>query len=216
MSEINIIDNINLLKTLPFYNVLIDFMSTPRVKRLTNVEFLNELPFYDALTIREISQAFSRYARRFSIEIIDKKDPLAQLNSSEASIKDLFNVLLHEMRGFKYVITINVTLHKNKGNNETEYASVYFNSFIKTVINHNFEDSIDKCFEEILYRIDNWVNQGSGRMVDRINSEYLNISKYSPLFGSTYVELPNELNHSKKGLINISNNDNRCFFMVSC
>ena len=41
MSKINILDNINLLQMLPFYNVLIDFMDTPRVRRLTNVEFLN-------------------------------------------------------------------------------------------------------------------------------------------------------------------------------
>ena len=43
------------------------------------------------------------------------------------------------MKGFKYNITMNITLSKYKGNNDTEYATVYFNSFIKTVINHDFE-----------------------------------------------------------------------------
>ena len=33
----------------------------------------------------------------------------------------------------------------------------------------------------------------------------------NPLSGSTYIELPNELKSSKKGLINIKNNDNKCF-----
>ena len=36
----------------------------------------------------------------------------------------------------------------------------------------------------------------------------MNISAYSPLVGSTYIELPDELNNSKKVLINIKNNDN--------
>ena len=34
---------------------------------------------------------------------------------------------------------------------------------------------------------------------------------YSPLIGSSLVELPNELNNPKKGLINIKNSDNKCF-----
>ena len=33
----------------------------------------------------------------------------------------------------------------------------------------------------------------------------------NPLIGSTYTELPNELKHSRKGLINIQNDDNKCF-----
>ena len=31
------------------------------------------------------------------------------------------------------------------------------------------------------------------------------------MIGNTYIELPNELKHSKKGLSNIQNNDNKCF-----
>ena len=32
-----------------------------------------------------------------------------------------------------------------------------------------------------------------------------------PLIGSSFVELPNELKNSRKGLINIKNNDEKCF-----
>ena len=41
----------------------------------------------------------------------------------------------------------------------------------------------------------------------------MNISIYSPLLGSSYIELPNELRNSMKGLINIKNNDNKCFLL---
>ena len=34
---------------------------------------------------------------------------------------------------------------------------------------------------------------------------------YSPLIRSSFAELPNELKNSRKGLINIKNNDNKCF-----
>ena len=39
----------------------------------------------------------------------------------------------------------------------------------------------------------------------------MNISVYSPLIGSTYIELLSRLRYSKKGLINIKKNDKKCF-----
>ena len=62
-----------------------------------------------------------------------------------------------------------------------------------------------------MYRIDNWIDEGSGWIIESINGEYMNIYMYSPLIGSSFVELPNELKNSKKGLINIKNNDNKFF-----
>ena len=44
-----------------------------------------------------------------------------------------------------------------------------------------------------------------------IESQYINISNYRSLSGSSYVKLPAELRSSKKGLINIKNNDQKCF-----
>ena len=48
-------------------------------------------------------------------------------------------------------------------------------------------------------------------MIESIEAQYVNISLYSPLIGITYFELPSRLKHSKKGLISIKNNDNKCF-----
>ena len=47
--------------------------------------------------------------------------------------------------------------------------------------------------------------------MEEIYSQYLNISSYLPLSGSTYIKLPAELRHPMKGLINIKNDDNKCF-----
>ena len=77
------------------------------------------------------------------------------------------------------------------------------------MINHKF--SLENAFQEILYRIDNWINEGSGWIVELIESQYINISTYRPLSGSSYIKLPVELKSPKKGLINIKNNDQKCF-----
>ena len=89
-------------------------MQKPKVKKLTNVELLNELPFSNILNIKEILEAFRRYGRSYSIEIIDRKDPLVQYMPSKVSIKQLFKSLLYEMNGFKYHIIVNATLSKIK------------------------------------------------------------------------------------------------------
>ena len=96
---------------------------------------------------------------------------------------------------------------------ETEFTFVYFNSTTKTVINSD-KYMLDRSFQEILYQIDNWINEGSGSAIESMSSEYMNISIYSPLSGISNIELPNKLKNSVKGLINIKNNDNKCFFGV--
>ena len=96
------------------------------------------------------------YAMNYKVELVDKKDPIKQLEASKLSIKDLLCDLLNETNGFKYQITLKVILKRYKPNGEIEFAPVYFNSIPKTLINHRF--SFKNAFQEILYRIDNWVN----------------------------------------------------------
>ena len=58
---------------------------------------------------------------------------------------------------------------------------------------------------------DDWINEGSGWIVELIESQYINISTYRPLSGSSYMDLPVELRSPRKGLINIKNKDQKCF-----
>ena len=51
-----------------------------------------------------------------------------------------------------------------------------------------------------------------GLIIDSVIDHSINISKYSPLAGSSYIKLPQELNHPKKGLINIQNIDDNEWF----
>ena len=194
-----------LFQILPFYNT---FIKKPEIKKLPNIKLLQELPFYDELNVVKSSNAFSGYAISYKVEIVDNKDHLVQLQASKSSIENLFKDLLDERKGFKYQITVTVLLSKRKINESIEYSPVYFNSTTKTVINSKFNP--DKSFQEILYRIDNWISEGSGWIVESMDGEYVNISTYSPLVGNTYIELPDELKNAMKGLINIKNDDNKC------
>ena len=197
---------IELFPILSFY-VLIE---KPKMKHLSNIELLNELPFYDELNLVEISEAFQRYPRRYKIEIIDSSDPLSQLEASKSIIENLFKDLLNEIKGFIYQITVTVLLCKLKINGDIEYAPVYFHSETKTIINSD-EYDLDKSFEEILYRIDNWIHEGSVWITELTEVHYVNISIYSPLIGRTYIELTDKLKNPTKRLINIKSNGNQYF-----
>ena len=199
-------DKSKIFKILPFYN---SYIEKQNIKKLSNIRLLKELPFYDELSIIKKKTVFSGYAQSYKIESADKKDVIVQLKTSKISIKNLFKDLLMEMKGFKYQITLQVLLSRVKSRNLIEYSTVYLNSLTKTVIGEKY--FLNECFNEIIFRLENWISHGSGWNVDNILSQYLNISSYKPLRGSTYCKLPKELSHPVKGLINIQNDANKCF-----
>ena len=129
-----------------------------KIKRIKNVDLLAELTLYDQLNIIKTDQAFKECKRSYKVETVDKKDRIVQLGASKSSIKDLFNDLLKETKGFKYQITVNLLLKKCKPTEEIEFTPVYFNSLTKTIINNRFK--LEHAFQEILYRIDTWINKG--------------------------------------------------------
>ena len=141
------------------------------------------------------------------VEIIEKKDPIVQLKASKLSIKNVFSNLLNEIKGFKYQFTVKLLLKQYKLNGEIEFRLVYFNSVTRTVTNHRFQ--LENSFQKILYMIDNWINEGFGWIIEFIESQYINISTYRPLSGSSYIDLPVKLRSSRKGLINIKNKDKK-------
>ena len=66
------------------------------------------------MSVIKIDQAFSGYARSCKVEIVERKDPVVQLETSKLSIKNLFSNLINEMKCFKYQITVKVLLKKNR------------------------------------------------------------------------------------------------------
>ena len=154
-------------------------------------------------------QTFSGYAMSYKVEIIENKDSIVQLKASKLSIKHMFSDLLNEAKDFKYQITVKVLLKTYKLNGEIEFRAVYFNSVTKTVTNHRFQ--LESSFQEILYMIDNWINEESGWIIEFIESQYISVLSYRPLSGSSYTDLPTELKIPRKGLINIKNKDKKCF-----
>ena len=111
-------DVVDYFKELPSYNKHID---KPKIKCLKNIDLLSELPFYEELNVIKTDHAFRGYAISYKVELVEKKDPIKQLEASKSSIKDLLSGLLNETKGFKYQITLKVILKKFKPNGEIEF-----------------------------------------------------------------------------------------------
>ena len=55
----------------------------PKIKRLKNIDLLSELPFYEELNVIKTNQAFRGCAMTYKVELVEKKDPIEQLEASK-------------------------------------------------------------------------------------------------------------------------------------
>ena len=82
------------------------------------------LPFYDDVRILRKRRAFKNYAETYEVETIDNKSLSGLLFLSKSSIKNIFNDLLREKRGIKYILGTKIILKKRIRDNETRYSTV--------------------------------------------------------------------------------------------
>ena len=161
--------------------------------------------------ISQVEKALKGYTKSFDVELRDKKDPLLQLQKSRRAVEYLFNNLLVQTKGFKFVETLQVKFLK-QSNDKNILKNGYFNSITDLIINEtDIKLAIQASQQQILNKIAQWISEGSGWTIQSIENHYINTVNYSPLKGSSYIELPQELRNSAKGLINMKNKDNECF-----
>ena len=87
---------------------------TPRTKKPS------EKPVPEKITIiSQVEKALKGYTQSFDVELRDKKDPLLQLQKSRRAVEYLFNNLLVQTKGFKFVETLQVKFVKHS--NDKKY-----------------------------------------------------------------------------------------------
>ena len=192
--------------------------------------------------IKELNKALKGHAKSYGIELQDNSNPLNHFTKTKELVKSHLGNLLKDMKGFKFIETLEMTFEKESidsktvsifktaflktlemtfekdsidsktGKHVSIYKTAFFNSKAKTITKaDDIEHELNMSRQEILKLIDIWVSEGSGWVIDRIDSHYINVTKYKPLHGSNYIELPTGLKNPKKGLINIKNKDDGCF-----
>ena len=108
-----------------------------------------------------------------------------------------------ELRGFKFVATLVLVFKKVESDNKAKYDTFCSNSKAEVIINKNGIN----LYYSYIKNIQTILRNRLGWIIDSVIEHNINISKYSPLSGSSYIKLPKELDHPRKGLINIQKID---------
>ena len=162
--------------------------------------------------IQETNKALKGFTKSYEINIKNSKDPLMQLQNTRKAVAIHIKKILKSMKGLKFIETLRVTFEKQTGREEKIMKTAYFNSQPQTITNDTqIELALSLSKQVILNKIAVWISEGSGWTVQSVDNHYLNVVKYEPMKGSSYIKLPTELRNSAKGLINMKNEDNECF-----
>ena len=111
---------------------------------------------------------------------------------------------------YKATLVLRVEMAMTTADGKRKVQQPYFSSKPYTILSpHDIENAIEEGHQRIDSQIDKWTKEGSGWVVTRVMCLYVNIAKYQPLTGSSYMELPDTLK-SKKAIINVKNDDQKC------
>ena len=109
--------------------------------------------------------------------------------------------------------TLVLVFKKTESEDKTKYDNFYSSSKAEIIINEGDVDDVFQSFyTTVITNIKKYLGKRSAWIIDSVIDHSISISKYNPLAGSSYIKLPKELDHPRKGLINIQNiDDNECF-----
>jgi hypothetical protein len=69
---------------------------------------------------------------------------------------------------------------------------------------------VETLIPEINAEVEEWIRNGSGWIIDRVEFLDVGTAKYTPFKGSCYMPLPKKL-AGKKAVVNVQNRDEKCF-----
>jgi hypothetical protein len=119
---------------------------------------------------------------------------------------------LRDLGGLKYSLGLEVVLRKGGLNGTppvfTDPPARFYSVHKAATLEADLRP--EEAVAGILESLESFVQNGSGWVVDSIQTLWLNIAKYQPLKGGSYLELPRSLK-LKRAVINVKNkNDDNC------
>ena len=132
--------------------------------------------------IKELNKALKGHAKSYEIELQDNLNSLNHFTKTRPLTESHLENLLKTMKGFKFIETLEVTFEKDSidsktGKHVSIYKTAFFNGKAKIVTKvDDIEPELNMSRQKILNVIDKWVSEGSGWVIDRIDSHYLNVT----------------------------------------
>ena len=129
--------------------------------------------------------------------------------SAPRSRKKLTEEIL-SLKGMKFQLALKVKLSKANQDGTAEFTSPVLRNKQEAILQaHEIGEALDRAFPRIIETLEKWTQRGSGWVVDRVETLWLDIARYQPLRGGSYIPLPKSV-LIKKAVVNVKNKDDHC------
>ena len=141
----------------------------PPILQVEEKEHITDVP---SSKIKELNRALKGHAKSYGIELQDNLNPLNHFTKTKALVESHLESLLKDMKGFKFIESLEVTFEKETIDSKTGkrvsiYKTAFFNGKAKIVTKvDDIEPELSMSRQEILNTIDKWVSEGSGWVID--------------------------------------------------
>ena len=140
-------------------------------------------------------------------------DPLTFLEGVRPQIRQKLTEEILAIKGVKFQLALRVQLRKDRSDGGEEYTDPIIRHKQETILQAagtaEINEVLDKAFPHILETLEKWTQRGSGWVVDHVSTLWLDIARYKPLRGGSYIPLPAAVKN-KKAVVNVKNTDDRC------
>ena len=97
------------------------------------------------------------------------------------------------------------------GDDTVDYMYKYFKTVVQSIFDStNIEELLDVATQFLLEKSEEFVGEGSGWIFDKVTYLNVKMDTFIPISGGTYKTLPKRI-AKKKAVINMKNDDERCF-----
>ena len=185
----------------------------PRAQALRN-DILDHPLEQEGLVFVQTQWAIGNFLRGWQMKVPQghplSADPLSFLEGVRPQIRQKLTEEILDLEGVKFQIALNIHLRKTRSDGGEEYDNPTFRYKQQALLRvADIEKALDEAFPYILKILEKWTQNGSGWTVDYISTLWLDIAKYQPLRGGSYIPLPAAVKN-KKAVVNVKNTDDRC------
>ena len=118
-------------------------------------------------------------------------DVTAFLQEVEPQIHDTLEEEILALNGIKFQLALKVQLRKDNPDNSEEYTDPVLRHKQEALLQASeINEDLNKAIPHLLELLEKWTQRGSGWVVDRVQTLWLDIARYQPLRGGSSSPLP--------------------------
>ena len=157
---------------------------------------------------------FNDWLRVWTMQVMNNnKDLYKFFQKTKDEFLEVAKSEVDTMKSVKIQFSLQVRFYKMQNGEKGEEMDYYFNCMQPAIITEHNKDILapllNQFIDQVKGEIEAWSERGSGCVMDRILEAFINVARYEPMRGGSYMPLPPKLKN-KRAVLNIQNRDNKC------